>query len=75
MEGVDLSTSNPYLCEKCGHDTFVTAFKLRKISALVSPSGEDMLVPVQVFMCSECGHINEEFLPPDEQNKNRLTVE
>ena len=75
MEGVDLSNSTPYVCEKCGHDTFVTAFKLRTIPAIVSPTGESMLVPVQVFMCAECGHINDEFLPPDEQERNQLSVE
>ena len=60
---VDLSNSVEYVCESCSHDTFETAFKLRKIPAIASPSGEEMLVPIQVFACKECGHINKEFLP------------
>ena len=63
---LDLADSSPYLCEKCGHDTFVTAFKLKSVSAMVSPTGEPMIVPLQVFMCHSCGHINNEFLPSKE---------
>jgi len=62
-QGVDLSNSTPYVCDECGHDVFVTAFKIQSISGIVSPTGEEMLVPIQVFMCSKCKHINEEFLP------------
>jgi|TARA_R110000796_G_scaffold212113_1_gene328253 hypothetical protein len=75
MEGVDLSNSTPYVCEKCGHDTFVTAFKLRTVSALMSPTGDSMMVPIQVFACVDCGHINEEFLPKDlPEDENGLTL-
>jgi len=67
QQNVDLSNSMPYVCESCGHDVFETAYKLRQIPGIASPTGEPILVPVQVFACKECGHINEEFLPPDEQ--------
>tara|TARA_R110000803_G_scaffold164017_1_gene227774 strand:- start:595 stop:819 length:225 start_codon:yes stop_codon:yes gene_type:complete len=70
---VDLSNSVEYVCEHCGHDTFETAFKLRKIPAIISPSGEEMLVPIQVFACKECGHINKEFLP-DVDGESTLTL-
>ena len=72
QQNVDLSNSTPYVCESCGHDVFETAYKLRQIPGIASPSGEAMLVPVQVFSCKHCSHINEEFLPPDE--KSNLTL-
>jgi len=48
-------------CENCGCKYFrqVTAFK--KVSALVSPTGKEQIVPVPIFRCDECGFINEEF--------------
>ena len=48
-------------CENCGCKYFrqVTAFK--KVSALVSPTGKEQVVPVPTFRCDECGFINEEF--------------
>ena len=41
---------------------FHKAFVLKKISALVSPSGQEGLVPVQVFSCGNCGQVAEGFL-------------
>lgn len=63
QQKLDLTNSTPYLCDECSHDTFVTAFKLRSVSAMISPTGEFMIVPLQVFMCKSCNHVNEEFLP------------
>jgi len=34
---------------------------LRKLSAIVSPTNQETIVPVQVFDCKKCGHVNEEF--------------
>jgi hypothetical protein len=62
-QGIDLSKSSDYLCEECDNHTFTVVYQLRQISALVSPSGEDMIVPVQLFACSKCGHVNKDFLP------------
>jgi len=71
---VDLSNSTAYVCEECGHDVFTTVFKLRQIPAIISPSGEEMLVPIQAFACTKCGHINKEFLPKDLPSDDNLTV-
>ena len=34
---VDMSKTTAYVCEECGHDVFNTRYKMRKLSALVSP--------------------------------------
>ena len=34
---------------------------MRRMSGLVSPSGQEMLIPMAVFACEKCGHVNEEF--------------
>jgi predicted nucleic acid-binding Zn ribbon protein len=49
-------------CEECQGTQFVPAFIIKQVSALVSPTGKDTLVPVQVFKCGKCNHINELFL-------------
>lgn len=75
QQNVDLSNSTGYVCEECGHDVFTTVFKLRQISALASPSGEEMLVPIQAFACKKCDHINKEFLPKDlPEDESKLTL-
>ena len=51
------------VCEKCGNQTFTMAFLFKKISAVLSPNGQKALFPLEVYRCTDCGHINKEFLP------------
>ena len=62
-QNVDLSQATDYKCEdeECGGDTFVIKYKIKKISALVSPTGQEAIVPIQVFACDTCGGVNKEF--------------
>tara|TARA_B100000123_G_C25563118_1_gene354970 strand:- start:72 stop:305 length:234 start_codon:yes stop_codon:yes gene_type:complete len=60
---VDLSQAEDVKCSKCGHDVFVPVFLVKKISAIMSPNGQEIIAPMQVFGCNKCGHINEEFMP------------
>ena len=38
---------------------------MRKLSALLSPTGQEAMIPIQVFACAKCGHINKGFLPKE----------
>ena len=58
---VDVSQTTSVQCEKCENSTFKQTLLIRKMSALVSPSGQETLVPVQVFACEKCGNVNSEF--------------
>ena len=61
QEQIDISKTSAIKCEKCENPTFKQSLLLRKLSALVSPNGQETLVPVQVFACEKCGHVNSEF--------------
>ena len=50
-------------CEKCESEVFQPAFLLRKVSALVSPTGKETIVPMQLFACISCGHVNKDMYP------------
>ncbi len=50
-------------CEKCESEVFQPAVLLRRVSALVSPSGKETVMPVQVFACIKCNHVNEDMYP------------
>ena len=65
---VDFSQTTAITCESCNHDVFIPAFKMRKLSALLSPAGKETMIPMQVFACAKCGHINDDFLPKEETN-------
>tara|TARA_R100000008_G_scaffold84332_2_gene71479 strand:+ start:148 stop:381 length:234 start_codon:yes stop_codon:yes gene_type:complete len=60
---VDFSQTTAEICEECKHDIFIPAFKMRKLSALLSPAGKETMIPMNVFACAKCGHINKAFLP------------
>ena len=59
---IDLKNVKNLECDECQSQTFEPAFMIKHISALMSPNGQETLMPVQLFKCTECGHINEKFL-------------
>ncbi len=54
---IDISKTDTIVCEECGNASFIQAFFLKKVSALVSPTGKEAIVPIQVFSCGNCGAI------------------
>ena len=60
---VDISQADDVKCDECGHDVFVPVFHIKKVSAIMSPNGQEIIAPVQVFSCDKCGHVNKEFMP------------
>jgi hypothetical protein len=61
--GLDYSQTDSIVCEKCESEVFQPAFLLRKVSALVSPTGKETIVPMQLFACISCGHVNKDMYP------------
>jgi DNA-directed RNA polymerase subunit RPC12/RpoP len=62
---VSLKDTTPVACEECGNEIFVEGVMLRKISRFVTGTAQDALMPIPVFTCSKCGHVNAEFMPKD----------
>ena len=59
---VDLKDAETIKCKNCGNYLFIQSFVLKKLSALVSPNGQEALIPVQVYSCGNCGTILEGML-------------
>ena len=55
QEQIDISKTTPIQCEKCNNSTFKQTLLLRKLSALVSPTGQGGVVPTPTFYCLVCG--------------------
>jgi len=58
---IDFSKTTEIVCESCNGSTFKQTLLLRKMSALVAPGGQETIIPMQVFACEKCGHVNKEF--------------
>ena len=54
---IDISKTDTIVCDECVNASFIQAFFLKKVSALVSPTGKEAIVPIQVFSCGNCGAI------------------
>ena len=62
QQTIDMSQTTPIKCEQCENQTFKNTLIIRKLSALVSPNGQEQYIPVAVFACEKCGHVNSEFV-------------
>jgi hypothetical protein len=60
---IDLSKSKPIVCQKCGYDVFLDGAKFRKVSKLLTGTPQDIIIPVDVFLCGNCGEVCEELMP------------
>ena len=59
---IDMSTAKDMLCAKCENNSFKATTLIKTISELISPSGKEMIIPIPVYACESCGHVNEQFL-------------
>ena len=80
---VDLSKADTIKCEDCGNYLFITSNVIKRISAIMSPSGQEALVPIQVYSCGNCGKVPKMFLegagltgeePPKEDSLSRFDL-
>ena len=59
---VDLKQADTIKCSDCNNYLFITSFVLKKISALMSPNGQEGIVPLQVYSCGNCGKVPSKLL-------------
>ena len=67
---VNIDDAESVSCDECGNEYFTAVVMIKRISPLVSPTGQEALVPIQLFQCSKCGHVNDHFLPENMTNVN-----
>jgi uncharacterized Zn finger protein len=60
---IDPNSLKDVSCVSCNGKLFQEVYMFKKISAIVSPTGRDEMIPVVTYRCVECGDINPEFLP------------
>tara|TARA_R100001463_G_scaffold56785_2_gene108950 strand:+ start:122 stop:385 length:264 start_codon:yes stop_codon:yes gene_type:complete len=59
---VDLSQAETMKCEHCGNYLFIKSSLIKRLSPLVSPTGEEALIPIEIFSCGNCGKVPKSML-------------
>ena len=54
---VDITDAETMTCMKCDNKIFIQGYVIKKISAIISPTGQEVIAPVQVFNCGSCGEL------------------
>ena len=54
---VDLSDGDIMKCQSCENPVFIQGYIIKKISAILSPTGKEVIAPIQVFNCGNCGEM------------------
>ena len=66
---VDLNDAETMTCDDCGNAVFIPAFFLKRLSPIVSPTGQEALIPIQVYSCGNCGKV------PDKLNQQANDID
>lgn len=62
---VSIAQSKSVECEECGHDIYVQSVHVRKIPKLIASTPQDVIIPVDVFLCANCGTLQKDLLPAE----------
>jgi len=54
---IDLSKADTIKCDACGNILFIQAYAMKRISAIISPTGKEELITVPLFSCGNCGEL------------------
>jgi len=65
-----LLTAPNVVCPKCGSKFFKEVYVLKRISPIISPTGEEETMPIPMMACANCGEIPDEY----KKKRNYMTI-
>jgi len=68
---IDLSKATEMECQECKGTVFIPANKFLKVSKIVTGTPNDAIIPVELYLCGDCGEIVEELLPNELRNNKK----
>jgi hypothetical protein len=72
--GVSLNDARDMNCE-CGNNTFMPGFRFKKMSKLVTGQAQDAIIPIEMYLCTQCGKALQELLPLELRDKPSTIVQ
>ena len=59
---VDLKQADTIKCSDCNNYLFISSTIIKRLSAILSPTGEETLIPIDVYSCGNCGRVPKSML-------------
>ncbi len=63
---LNINDTESVKCEDCGNYSFIQSYFIRRVSAIVSPTGQETMIPIEVFSCGNCGKVPANMMPASE---------
>jgi len=54
---VNLKDAETMTCQQCDNKIFIQGYVVKRLSAVISPTGQEVIAPIQVFNCGNCGEL------------------
>ena len=54
---IDLKDAETVKCDECNNSVFIPAYFIKRLSPIISPTGKETLIPIQVYSCGNCGKV------------------
>ena len=62
---IDLSQATEMKCQECEGTVFIPGTKFLKLSRIATGQPKDAIIPVELYLCGDCGEINSDLLPDE----------
>ena len=64
---VDLKQAKEMVCtsDDCDGSVFIQGTKFLKLSRIATGQAKDAIIPVELYLCGDCGEINADLLPDE----------
>ena len=72
--GVSLNDARDMVCE-CGNKTFMPGYRFKKLSKIMTGNAQDSIIPIEMYLCTQCGKALQELLPLELRDKPSSIVE
>jgi|TARA_B100001094_G_scaffold230443_1_gene225094 predicted nucleic acid-binding Zn ribbon protein len=64
---ININDTESVKCEDCGNYSFIQSYFIRRISAILSPNGQETMMPIQVYSCGNCGTVPSNMMPKGDE--------
>jgi len=59
LQDVDWTKAKECPCPECACPVFKAGYSIRKVEAKDSPNGQELILPMRIFACDNCGYVDQ----------------